>query len=67
MAHNDGTSRTSELGVGAAAFYARGEQAWQDYIRTGVAATAEEVFGRLDALIAAHREKVLRNQSSDET
>jgi hypothetical protein len=43
-------------------FYARGERAWQDYVRTGVASSAEDVFARLDALTAAHRARMLRTQ-----
>lgn len=47
------------------AFYARGERAWQDYVRTGTAALAEDVFARLDALVAAHRARLLLKHPGD--
>lgn len=55
----------AEFREGAESFYARGERAWQDYRRTGIAASADHVFARLDALIAAHWARLLRMQSGD--
>lgn len=36
-------------------FLARGERAWQEYLRTGHAVPADQVFAPLDALLAARR------------
>jgi len=38
-----------------AAFHARGERAWQQYLRTQQARTVDEVFDRIDALVEARR------------
>lgn len=40
-------------------FYDRGERAWAEYLRTGVAAPAEAVFTRLDALVEKRRAALL--------
>lgn len=61
MTNDDGVCRPSDPSLGVAAFHARGERAWQDYLRTGVGIPAEVVFARLDARIAVHRERLLRD------
>lgn len=40
-------------------FYARGERAWNEYVRTGVATPVEAVFARVEALIASRRASLL--------
>ncbi len=60
MANDDGTPAPSRKPSEAvAAYYARGEQAWQDYLRTGVSSTLDEVFARLDARIAGYKARLL--------
>ncbi len=39
-------------------FHARGERAWQQYIRDGRARTAAEVFAQVDARIDARRRQL---------
>jgi len=39
-------------------FLARGESAWQDYLRTGVSHPVDEVFDRLQARIDARRREL---------
>ncbi|WP_177239527.1 YlcI/YnfO family protein [Variovorax sp. PDC80] len=39
-------------------FYARGEAAWQEYLRTGVSHPAAEVFDRMQARIDARRREL---------
>ncbi|MDP9965377.1 Arc/MetJ-type ribon-helix-helix transcriptional regulator [Variovorax paradoxus] len=39
-------------------FRARGEAAWQDYLRTGVSHPVDEVFDRLQARIDARRREL---------
>lgn len=40
------------------AFYLRGEEAWQEYLRTGVATPAEAVFARIDEMMDRRRRKL---------
>lgn len=40
------------------AFYLRGEEAWQEYLRTGVAAPAEAVFARINEMVDRRRRKL---------
>ncbi len=42
-----------------AEFLARGEQAWQDYQRTGQSSPAAEVFDRVQQRIDARRQELL--------
>ncbi|MDP9973505.1 hypothetical protein J2W39_004764 [Variovorax paradoxus] len=39
-------------------FHARGEAAWQDYLRTGVSHPVDEVFDRVQARIDARRREL---------
>lgn len=39
----------------ATAFHQRGEAAWQEYLRTGYAVPAEQVFARIQAMFDAKR------------
>ena len=41
-----------------AAFYARGEAAWQEYLRTGVATPAEHVLAELQSRLDARRKQL---------
>lgn len=46
-------------------YYDRGERAWAEYLRTGVAVLAEAVFARLDALIEKRRSTLLAGIAGD--
>lgn len=66
MANDDDNERASAKRDRVIAdFYARGEQAWQDYLRTGEATPIEVVFARLEARIAAHRARVSRHKPDE--
>ena len=41
-----------------AAFRARGEQAWQDYLRTGQSMSADDVFGGIQSRIDVRRQEL---------
>ncbi len=41
-----------------AEFHARGEVAWQEYLRTGVAHSAEEVIGEMRERLSAKRQQL---------
>lgn len=40
-------------------YYDRGERAWAEYLRTGVAAPAKAVFARLGPLVEKRRSELL--------
>lgn len=40
------------------AFYLRGEEAWQEYLRTGVATPAEAVFAHIDEMVERRRRQL---------
>lgn len=59
MAANDHAQRNSPTGPETDdAFYARGEQAWQNYLRTGRSIPVADVFARVEARIAARRDEL---------
>lgn len=54
----DGACRAVELCRVRGEFYARGDTAWQEYLRTGVSQPAAEVFDRIQARIDARRREL---------
>jgi hypothetical protein len=59
----DAVRRAVERRRVEAAFHAQGEAAWQDYLRTGQARPAQEVFDDLQARLEARR-KALRHKAT---
>ena len=47
-------------------FHTRGERAWNEYLRTGVVSSADAVFERIEALIAARRTQLSTEQGRRE-
>lgn len=59
MAANEDAQPDSMTGAETdEAFYARGEQAWQNYLRTGRSILLADVFARVEARIAARRDEL---------
>lgn len=54
----DAVRRAVEFRRVQADFHARGEAAWQDYLRTGVSHPVNEVFDRVQARIDARRREL---------
>lgn len=54
----DGACRAVELCRVQGEFYARGDTAWQEYLRTGVSHPVGEVFDRIQARIDARRREL---------
>ena len=54
----DAVRRAVERRRVQAAFYARGEAAWQEYLRTGVATPAKHVLAELQSRLDARRKQL---------
>ena len=54
----DAVRRAVERRRVQAAFYARGEAAWQEYLRTGVGIPAEHVLAKLQSRLDVRRKKL---------
>lgn len=55
----DAVRRAVERRRVESAFHARGEAAWQNYERSGVAVPAQEVLGKMQSRLDARRRKML--------
>lgn len=51
-------TRLHHAATARAQFYARGERAWQQYRRTGVARPVDAVFDEIDARVDARRREI---------
>lgn len=67
MATDQHASPDAPQSESSAEFLARGEAAWQEYLRTGYAVPVDEVFDRIQAAIDARRAVLLQTEQSRPT
>jgi hypothetical protein len=58
QAHRRKLQRAHHAAAARTRFYSRGERAWQQYRRDGIARPVDEVFDRIDARVERRRREI---------